>query len=81
MDYVKSIIDAWDPINILPIAPNDEYHSEIKEIQYLISMTNNVSEIAKGIFKVFVEAFGEQIFNKSEDECKQIAELLLSQKH
>lgn len=29
---VKKIIDAWDPLNLFPMAPPDEYESEIRSI-------------------------------------------------
>lgn len=81
MNFVKSVIDDWDPIDLLFHAPDDEYHSEVEEIQHLLRVTDDSAELAEGIFKVFVESFGKEIFNKSEDECKQIAQILLSQKN
>ena len=80
MNFVKRVIDAWDPIDLLFHSPDDEYHSEIDEIQRLLSMTDDSVMLAEGIFKVFVESFGIETFNKSKDECKQIAQILLSQK-
>ena len=80
MNFVKKIIDDWDPIDLLFHAPKDEYHSEIEEIQYLLSATDDSAELAEGIFNVFLESFGKEIFNKSKEECKQIAQTLLSRK-
>ena len=80
MDFVKRIIDEWDPIDLLSHAPDDEYHSEIEEIRYLLHMTDDSVELAEGIFNVFVDSFGKDTFNKSKEECKQIARTLLSQK-
>lgn len=31
---IKEVIDNWDPINLLPHAPDDEYDPEIKAIVY-----------------------------------------------
>lgn len=31
MNIVKEIIDKWDPIDLLPFAPSDEYEAEIKK--------------------------------------------------
>lgn len=81
MNFVKSVINDWDPIELLFHAPDDEYHSEIDEIQHLLRVTDDSAELAEGIFKVFVESFGQEIFKKSKDECKQIAQILLSQKN
>lgn len=30
---VKKIIDEWDPINLFPYAPEDEYEEEVKQIE------------------------------------------------
>ena len=81
MNFVKRVIDEWDPIDLLSHAPDDEYHSEIEEIEHLLCVTDDSGELAEGIFKVFVEAFGKEIFTKSIDECKQIAQILLSPKY
>ena len=81
MDFVKRIIDEWDPIDLLFHAPDDEYHSEIEEIRYLLCMTDDSTKLAEGIFKVFAESFGEETFSKSKEECKHIAQILLSQKY
>ena len=80
MDFVKRIIDEWDPIDLLSHAPDDEYHSEIEEIGYLLHMTDDSVELAEGIFNVFVESFGNDTFNKSKEECEHIAQILLSLK-
>ena len=80
MNFVKRAIDDWDPIDLLFHAPNDEYHSEIEEIRHLLSVTDDSAKLAEGIFNVFVESFGKETFNKSKEECKQIAQILLSQK-
>ena len=78
MDFVKRIIDEWDPIDLLSHAPDDEYHSEIEAVQKLTRVTKDSDELAEGIFEVFLESFGREVFNKSKDECKRIAQSLLS---
>lgn len=80
MNFVKQVVNNWDPIDLLFHAPNDEYYSEIEKIQHLLRITNDSAELAEGIFNVFLESFGEDIFNKSKEECKQVAQILLSQK-
>lgn len=80
MDFVKSIIDNWDPIDLLSHAPNDEYHSEIEEIKNLLCSTDSVITLSEGIYKVFLNAFGRDIFKQSKAECIRIAKILLSQK-
>lgn len=79
MDLVKSVIDDWDPVDLLIYAPNDEYDLEIKEIRNLLSKTDDATQLAKGIFTIFLESFGKEVFKKNEAECKKIAQLLLLQ--
>ena len=81
MYFVKRIIDDWDPIDLLSHAPKNEYHSEIDEIERMLCSTDDFSELAEGIFKVFRESFGDVNFKKSKAECVKIAQALLSQKH
>ena len=78
MYFIKKIIDEWDPIDLLSHAPDDEYHSEIEAVRYLLHMTDDSAELADGIFNVFVESFGKDVFNKSKEECERIAQILLS---
>ena len=80
MDFVKRTIDEWDPIDLLSHAPDDEYHSEIEEIEYLLRMIDDSVLLAEGIFNVFVKSFGKDTFNKSKEECQHIAQILLSLK-
>lgn len=80
MSFVKRVIDEWDPIDLLFHAPDDEYHSEIEEIQHLLSITDDSEELAEGIFNVFVDSFGKDTFIKSKEDCKQIAQTLLAHK-
>lgn len=77
MGIVKTIIDKWDPIELLSHAPNDEYHSEIKEIEYLLSLTNDPIELSNSIYEIFVESFGKDVFRKTKSECTQIAQMIL----
>ena len=77
MRCIKQVIDDWDPIDLHSCAPDDEYIPEIEEIQNLLCRTKNLDELAGGIFAVFMESFGEESFNKSKMECRQIAQRLL----
>ena len=76
MDFVKDIINSWDPLGLLFHAPQDEYCSEIEEIQHLLDVTDDVERIAEGIFEVFIKSFGKETFNKSKDDCRYIAQTL-----
>ena len=45
MSTVKTIIDNWDPIDILTFSPADEYHCEILEIEHLLLTSNDIHEL------------------------------------
>ena len=80
MDFIKSVINEWDPIELLAHAPEDEYHSEIEEIAEILCLTNSTTELANTIYQVFMRSFGEGVFTSNIDECKLVAQKLLSKK-
>lgn len=61
MNYtkLKSVIDEWDPINLFPSAPSNEYDIETDEIYRLISENTTVEELASIIQNVFSSFFNE----------------------
>lgn len=74
---IKPIIDNWDPIDLLPYSPNDEYDDEICQIANRI-YGKSADEIAQIIFNVFSISFDYGSFQKSLDECRTIALKILS---
>lgn len=79
MSFVKAIINKWDPIELLSFAPEGEYQIEIEQVELLLSVTEDVSVLSEGIFEIFTYYFGNT-FQKSRDECMEVAKLLLSEK-
>ena len=77
MSNVKTVINTWDPIDLLSHAPKDEYHSEIKEVEELLKSTNNVYDLAEGIYNIFLNSFGQEAFQKTKYDCILIAKKLL----
>ena len=77
---IKSIIDQWDPLLLLNIAPDDEYNPEIKKIVKFINPSNyiNDNELAKEIQNIFLLAFGSS-FHKDYDTCIEISKKILEQ--
>ncbi|WP_157886506.1 DUF1871 family protein [Planococcus versutus] len=67
---VKSIIDEWDPINLLDFCPEDEYTPEIKDIAALLPDVKSVDELALKIRQVFIKWF--EIF-LSIEKCYLVA--------
>ena len=77
---IKSIIDQWDPLLLLNIAPDDEYNPEIKKIVKFINSSDyiNDSELAKEIQNIFLLAFGSS-FHKDYDTCIEISKKILEE--
>ena len=80
MEHIKSIIDQWDPIDLLSHAPDDEYDEEIELIHRLSCKFNDSEALGKGIYDVLARAFGRETFDKSAEECVRIAEAIWRQK-
>jgi len=74
---VKEIIDWWDPIDLLSHAPDNEYHSEVEKIENLLKITKDCDAIADGIFTIFLNAFGVDVFKKTKQDCIEIADKIL----
>ena len=70
---IKKIIDDWDPVNLLSHAPQNEYHTEIDEVEKLLKGTKNCDEIAQGIYEIFLRAFGDNTFQCTIVDCMKIA--------
>ena len=80
MDYIKKIIDDWDPIGLLSHAPDDEYQTEIEEIQQLLKICDDTEMLSEGIFCIFDKAFGKDVFLKTREDCEGIARILIHHK-
>ncbi|PDK68754.1 hypothetical protein AFZ23_05505 [Listeria monocytogenes] len=77
-EKVEKIINDWDPIELFPLAPKDEYSQEINKIISIVQENHNIdmNVLDKGIRKIFIDSFGENlIFKNNEDE---IAEKILA---
>jgi len=77
--FIKKIINDWNPIDLFPGAPDDEYWTEIEAIEHILRDTDNPVKLGEGIYAVFVKEF-DDTFKKSKAECGQIAQVILSQK-
>ncbi len=80
MNLIKKVIDDWDPIEKNQGNSNNEYGIEINKIEQLLNSTTDLIKLSEGIYEVFIRAFGKDTFKKSKSECKEIAQILLSQK-
>jgi hypothetical protein len=68
---VKKIVNAWDPIGLLPSAPDDEYEMEIGRIVALLNKVDSVYTLAEGIGRIFTKAFD---WSFTKEECLPIAQ-------
>ncbi|WFA84204.1 DUF1871 family protein [Paenibacillus sp. FSL H8-0317] len=79
---VKKIINDWDPINLFPYAPEDEYEEEVTQIEeYIRTASLDKHNLAKEIYTMFSEKFGSDIFTESLESCTNIANKILGLPH
>ncbi len=74
---IKPIIDNWDPIDLLPYSPNDEYDNETSRIANQVE-GKSADELAQIVFDVFSSSFNHGVFQKSLNECRMIALKILT---
>ncbi|MFS0724192.1 DUF1871 family protein [Paenibacillus sp. 1P07SE] len=76
-EKVAKIINDWDPINLLPLFPPDEYSKEIDSITQFLEAPKNVNQLAEFIYSLFLESFGKTVFDMDKSECIEIANQIL----
>lgn len=69
-EKVEKIINDWDPIELFPLAPKDEYSQEINKIISIVQENPNIdmNVLAKGIRKFHRFVWRNLIFKNNEDE-------------
>lgn len=70
---VKKAIDEFNPMGLLPHAPDNEYDIETIEIASQINKNSSINEIAEVISKVLSESFGNKFEPK---KCISTAEVI-----
>ena len=81
MNNITEIINKWDPIGFFPMAPKDEYINEINKI-YKYILSNQVTEVdslAITINDIFLESFGENVYEQDMEQCMAVASKILSE--
>ncbi|MCT0015474.1 DUF1871 family protein [Lactococcus lactis subsp. lactis] len=73
---IENIINEWDPIDLFPFAPNDEYKREIEKISELLTPDIDLEELAMKIKQIFVDSFGEDMFFRDDESILKVAENL-----
>ena len=74
---VEEIINNWDPIDLFPYSPKDEYKNEIALIIAVLKETKDISDVALKIQKIFIKSFGDDVFKRDINECVSIAESIV----
>lgn len=77
-DKVEKIINEWDPIDLFPMAPEDEYSQEVRKIMNVLKRKERLSveNLANTLKTIFIESFGDDIFFR--DNELDIANKLLN---
>lgn len=78
LEYIRRIINRWDPIDLLAHAPDDEYAKEVSLIYNVISKKVTEKTLATQIYNIFLDSFGKSVFNKSYDDCLVVSKHLLA---
>lgn len=79
-DKVKTVIDEWDPIELLSIhCPSDEYDEISMELSQILICNIDIELLGKEIYNIFVQAFGIPTFDENMDECKIIAQRIMNE--
>ena len=79
MELIVRLLNEWDPIGLLPYAPDDEYIVEAKRISEYINQHPfcKIDDLAKAINEIFIKSFGADIYKDNYSACYSIAKSLL----
>ncbi|MBO0477972.1 DUF1871 family protein [Vagococcus sp. DIV0080] len=75
---IEKIINEWDPVDLFPMAPKDEYKKEISDIVDICEKNTNISVIKLSILikRIFENSFGKELIFKSNE--LEIAKKIIS---
>ena len=79
IEKIEKVINEWDPLELFPFAPKDEYILEIQELSAIIESKKicSVDILGQEIYDLFLRTLGEEIFNGSLEKCTEIAKKIL----
>lgn len=82
-NIVKKIINEWNPIGVLPYAPDDEYIQEINlicnKIEAMDFDCNKEKYLSEEIFKIFQNQLDSEAFSFYLNDCLEIAIKILKE--
>ncbi|WP_227938175.1 DUF1871 family protein [Alkalihalobacillus deserti] len=70
-NIIKKIVNDWDPIGLLPSAPDDEYEFEVAKIVTLLNKADSVESLADGIATIFTKSFD---WSLTKEDCLPVAQ-------
>lgn len=75
LEIIGAIINEWDPIQLFPCAPSDEYQNEIIMIEKILSRNGRTDYLNLGfeIYNLFKKSFGDDVFRCNLHDCDTIA--------
>lgn len=75
---IGKIINEWDPVDLFPMAPKDEYKKEISDIVDICEKNVSISEMELStlIKMIFENSFGKELIFKSNE--LEIAKKIIS---
>lgn len=77
---IKDIINEWDPIDLFPYAPADEYENEVHLLEDFVKSKEMSEEIlGNEIYKIFEKRFGSDVFKRNKFECSKVANRILEE--
>ncbi len=78
-EKIKVIINNFDPLEVLPYAPDDEYDFEVDKIsKYFIENENcTYKHLGKFIYNLFMEQLTESAFFHTLEQCEEVAKSIL----
>lgn len=76
IDCILQVINKYDPINITPFAPEDEYYQEAALIESELRTRNDYTEFEYYIHELFIHQFGEKI---EMNICKKMSKEIMTQ--
>ena len=79
MEKITEIINEWDPIELFPMAPKDEYIEEVKLIyEYLYTTPKLQSQqLAEKINEIFIKRFGCDVYVDDINQCIIVADQII----
>lgn len=79
-EQVAKIINEWDPIDLFPYSPKDEYQVEIDLVSKSIDGSTDIEYLTNSISAIFTKRFGDDVFTRGYNECMDIARKILNSK-